>query len=150
MQSGKSSLTSWPDVKLIPQTNKQVYSHDDDYNNSCSSVLFSGLFHLCRGRPNVLTYGEENDGARPSAAVRATEPSPLDYNTLLPKLDFPHVSLSTLGPVVFIQGQHTTTCANEEHRGLVWAPHRSGQHSATAHVTYTPTLAGGHGGKGVV
>ena len=23
MQSGKSSLTSWPDIKLIPQTNKQ-------------------------------------------------------------------------------------------------------------------------------
>ena len=34
VQSGKSSLKSWPDVKLIPQTNKQdtvggsVYLHD--------------------------------------------------------------------------------------------------------------------------
>ena len=26
VQSGKSSLTSWPDVKLIPQTNKQAHS----------------------------------------------------------------------------------------------------------------------------
>ena len=39
VQSGKSSLTSWPDVKLIPQTNKQTlyrphfpcFSHPQDF-----------------------------------------------------------------------------------------------------------------------
>ena len=34
VQSGKSSLMSWPDIKLIPQTNSLASFHfHDDYNN---------------------------------------------------------------------------------------------------------------------
>ena len=37
VQSGKSSLTSWPDVKLIPQTNKQISKISS--NENCSEAF---------------------------------------------------------------------------------------------------------------
>ena len=52
VQSGKSSLTSWPDVKLIPQTNKQTNAVPSGYAVHTEYRDLTGALH---GRASIFT-----------------------------------------------------------------------------------------------
>ena len=53
VQSGKSSLTSWPDVKLIPQTNKQTPESEQE-----ESLPFNGGLNWAQAQAQVRAQAQ--------------------------------------------------------------------------------------------